>query len=202
VVLVTDLFKEKAETYDSNDWEKEISAIGEIILSEIPFHDQMHVMDFGAGTGLLCSKVAPMVQKITAVDISKAMLKKLKAKPELKAKVNTVCQDIMSTPIEGEFDTIMSAFVMHHIEDTNKLIQTFAEHLDAGSRIVLVDIDKEDGSFHSEDNSGVFHCGFDRDNLKTILKTHSFEHIDFIHTHHFKWEGKHYSAFLMTALKI
>lgn len=78
---MTDLFKEKADTYDSEDWDKKLSAIGKMILSEIPFHDQMHVMDFGAGTGLFCSQVAPMVQKITAVDISEAMLEKLNAKP-------------------------------------------------------------------------------------------------------------------------
>lgn len=201
-MLVADLFQEKAETYDSRDWEKELSAIGKMILSEIPFHDQMHVMDFGAGTGLLCSQVAPMVQKITAVDISEAMLTKLNAKPELKTKVNAVCQDIMNTPIEGEFDIIISAFALHHVKDTNRLIQTFAEHLAAGSRIALVDIDIEDGSFHSEDSSGVFHCGFDRNNLKTIMKMHSFEHIDFVQTHFFKWDEKEYSAFLVTAIKV
>ncbi len=198
---MTDLFKEKAETYDSKDWEKEVSAIGEMILSEIPFHDQMHVMDFGAGTGLLCSQISPLVQKITAVDISEAMLEKLNTKPELKTKVNTVCQDIMDTPIEGGFDVIISAFALHHIQDTNRLIQTFAEHLGAGSRIALVDMDEEDGSFHSEDNSGVFHCGFDRENLKTILKMNSFEHVDFVQTRFFKWDEKEYSAFLVTAIK-
>ena len=172
-----------------------------MILSEIPFHGQMHVMDFGAGTGLLSSHVAPMVQKITAVDISEAMIEQLNAKPELRTKVSAVCQDIMTTPINGKFDLIMSAFAMHHVEDINKLIKTFAEHLDAGSRIALVDIDEEEGSFHSEDNLGVFHCGFDRDDLNTILKMHSFEHIEFLKTHFFKLDEKEYSAFLVTALK-
>jgi 2-polyprenyl-3-methyl-5-hydroxy-6-metoxy-1,4-benzoquinol methylase len=202
VKRVTDLYREKAETYDSEDWDKELSAIGKMILSEIPFHGQMHVMDFGAGTGLLCSHIAPMVQKITAVDISRAMLEKLNAKPELTTKVDVVCQNIMNTPIDVKFDMIISAFALHHVEDTNKLIQTFAEHLGAGSRIALVDVDEEDGSFHSEDNSGVFHCGFNRDNLKTILKIHSFEQIDFVRTHFFKWNEKEYSAFLVTALKV
>ena len=198
---MTDLYREKAETYDSEDWDKELSSIGKMILSEIPFHDQMHVMDFGAGTGLLCSHIAPMVQKITAVDISRAMLEKLNAKPELTTKVDVVCQNIMKTPIDGKFDMIMSAFALHHVEDTNKLIQTFAEHLSTGSRIALVDVDEEDGSFHSDDNSGVFHCGFKRDTLRSILKMHSFEQIDFVQTHFLKWNKKEYSAFLVTALK-
>ncbi len=198
---MTDLFKAKAETYETKEWNNEISAIGQVILSEIPFHDQMHVMDFGAGTGLLCSQIAPMVQKITAVDISEAMLEKLKDKQDLKAKVNAVCQDIMCTPVDGNFDIIMSAFAMHHIEDTDKLIRTFSEHLEPGSRIVLVDMDEEDGSFHSKDTSGVFHCGFNRDDLETLLKMHSFTCVDFAQTHFFKWDEKEYSAFLVTALK-
>lgn len=200
--LLTDLFKEKAEGYDSEDWAKELSSvIGTIILSKIPFHEQMHVMDFGAGTGLICTHVAPMVEKITAVDISEAMLEKLKAKPELKNKVNAVCQDIMNNPIDEKFDLIISAFAMHHVEDTNKLIQSFARHLETGSRIALVDVDKEDGSFHGEDNLGVYHCGFDREAFKAILKRYSFENIDFETAHHFEWDGGKYSAFLVTAIK-
>jgi putative AdoMet-dependent methyltransferase len=199
---VTDLFKEKAESYDSEDWAKELSsAIGAMILSKIPFHDQMHVMDFGAGTGLICSHVAPVVKKITAVDISEAMLTKLTAKPELKNKVTPLCQDIMSNPIDEKFDLIMSAFAMHHVEDTNNLVQSFSAHLETGSRIALVDIDKEDGSFHSDDNLGVFHCGFDRDALKAILKKYSFENINFVTAHRFQCDGNKYSAFLVTALK-
>jgi len=49
-------------------------------------HEQMRVMDFGAGTGLISSQVAPLVKKIVAVDISEAMLNKLVAKPELQEK--------------------------------------------------------------------------------------------------------------------
>lgn len=199
---MTDLYKEKAETYDSEAWEKELSSVVEaIIISKLPFDDQMHVMDFGAGTGLLCSHIAPMVKKITAVDISEAMLEKLTAKPELKNKVDILCRDIIKDPIDEKFDLIMSAFAMHHVEDTNKLIQSFARHLEPGSRIALVDVDKEDGSFHGEENQGVFHCGFDREALKAILIMYSFENIDFVTAHHFKWDGRKYSAFLVTAIK-
>ncbi len=197
-----DLFREKAEKYDSEDWNNEVAAIGKMILQEIPFHDQMHVMDFGAGTGLLCSHVAPVVQKITAVDISESMLEKLVAKAELSINVNAVCQDLLTTPIDEKFDLIMSAFAMHHVKDTKKLIRTFAEHLRPGSHIALVDIDEEDGSFHSEDTLGVFHCGFNRGNLKEMLTTNSFGRINFAKTHYFTWDRKEYSAFLVTAIKI
>jgi 2-polyprenyl-3-methyl-5-hydroxy-6-metoxy-1,4-benzoquinol methylase len=199
---LTDLFKEKAENYDSDDWAKEIApAIGSIILSKVPLHDQMRVMDFGAGTGLICSLVAPKVKKVTAVDISRSMLEKLKAKPALHTKVNTVCQDIMIHPIDETFDLVLSAFAMHHVKDTNQLIKTLAEHMATGSSIALIDLDKEDGSFHSDNSLGVFHCGFDRHALKSILTKHAFEKIDFVTAHQFTWNRKKYSAFLVTAIK-
>jgi hypothetical protein len=84
---------------------------------------------------------------------------------------------------------------MHHVEDTNKLIKSFAWHLETGSRIALVHVDKEVGRFHGEANQGVFHCGFDREALKAILKMHSFENIDFMIAHHFEWDGREFRHF-------
>ena len=55
----------------------------------------MRVMDFGAGTGLVCAHVAPHVATVYAVDISEAMLAQLAAKPELRGKVEIRCQDIL-----------------------------------------------------------------------------------------------------------
>jgi putative AdoMet-dependent methyltransferase len=199
---VTDLFKERAETYDSRDIAKELSTgIGATLLKEIPFHDGMEVMDFGAGTGLICSHVAPLVKKITAVDISESMLDKLMSKQELQGKVETVCQDIMETPLDEKFDLIMSAFALHHVEDTDRLIQSLANHLKPGASIALADLDTEDGSFHPEELKGVFHLGFNRDTLKVILEQQEFKNIDFKTAFSINRDGKDYSVFLVVATK-
>ncbi len=148
---MTDLFNEKAKDWDADEMKKMSSAaIGSSILEHIPLHDQMRVMDFGAGTGLISSQVAPLVKKIVAVDISEAMLNNLVSKPELHGKVEVVCQDIIETPIGGKFDLIMSAMAMHHVKDTPKLIQRFAEHLNSGALIALADLDKRGWEFPSQ----------------------------------------------------
>ena len=78
---MTDLFNEKAKDWDASEMRKALSsAIGSSILENVYLHDQMSVMDFGAGTGLISSQVAPMVKKIVAVDISEAMLNKLQTR--------------------------------------------------------------------------------------------------------------------------
>jgi len=115
---MTELFNEKAKDWDANKMIKMLSsAIGSSILEHISLHDQMRVMDFGAGTGLISSQIAPLVKKIVAVDTSEAMLNKLSSKPELHGKVEIVCQDITDRPIDGKFDLIMSAMAMHHVKD-------------------------------------------------------------------------------------
>tara|TARA_B110000967_G_scaffold45789_1_gene46124 strand:- start:2 stop:139 length:138 start_codon:yes stop_codon:yes gene_type:complete len=39
------------------------SDIGSVILEHVSLHDQMWVMDFVAGTGLITSQVAPLVER-------------------------------------------------------------------------------------------------------------------------------------------
>ncbi len=199
---MTDLFKEKAKEWDADEMKRMLaSAIGSSILKHVPLHDQMRVMDFGAGTGLISSQVAPLVKKIVAVDISEAMLNNLVAKSELHGKVEVVCQDIIETPISGEFDLIMSAMAMHHVKDTAKLIQRFAEHLSSGAWIALSDLDKEDGSFHPKGTEGIFHFGFERNELQTVLKKHGFVEIQFLTAHVVSQEKKKFPVFLVTAKK-
>ena len=199
---MSDLFTEKAKGWDINEMVMQLSkATSAAILENIDFNEQMQVMDFGAGTGLITSQVAPHVALITAVDISQAMLDKLAEKAELKDKVQTVCQDITKLPLETKFDVIMSAMAMHHVEDTNLLMQHFSEHLKQGAKVALVDLDSEDGTFHPADVEGVYHDGFDRDNLKNIMEKNGFKDIKFVTAHTVNKEVKSYPIFLVTASK-
>ena len=94
---MTDLFNEKAKDWDANEMRTILSsAIRSAILEHVSLHDQMQVMNFGAGTGLITSQVAPLVKKIVALDISEVMLNKLVSKPELQGKVEIACQDYYS----------------------------------------------------------------------------------------------------------
>lgn len=199
---MSDHFNEKAKDWDANEMVNQLSsAIGPLILNQIPLHDRMQVMDFGAGTGLISSHVAPFVNKITAVDISAAMLEKLLAKPALQGKVEAVCQNIMTAPLATQFDLIISAMALHHVEDTEKLLQTFSDHLSSGARIALADLDTEDGNFHPQDVEGVFHHGFDRDQLKALLEAHGFKDVRFLTAHTVVKNDSRYPIFLVIATK-
>lgn len=197
-----DLFKEKAQNWDANERAISLSsAIGSSIIEQIPLNAQMNVMDFGAGTGLISSHVAPLVNKIVAVDVSKAMLDQLVAKSEFHGKVEALCQDITEKPLHTKFDLIMSAMAVHHVADTGKLIRTFSEHLKPGAMIALADLDKEDGSFHPEEAVGVFHFGFDRDAFKAILEENGFTSIRFHTVFTINKNEKKYPVFLAIATR-
>jgi len=199
---MSDLFNEKAKDWDADEMKRLISsAVGASILKHVPLDQQMDVMDFGAGTGLISSHVVPLVNKIVAVDISEAMLDKLVSKPELQGKVEAVCQDITDKPIGAQFALIISAMALHHVKDTQKLINTFFEHLKQGAKVALADLDKEDGSFHPEGTEGVFHSGFERGELQKLLENNGFDSVQFFTAHTIKNEEKAYPVFLVVATK-
>jgi 2-polyprenyl-3-methyl-5-hydroxy-6-metoxy-1,4-benzoquinol methylase len=197
-----DLFKDKAGDWDANQMRSQLSsAIGNAILEQVPLHEAMTVLDFGAGTGLLTSHVAPRVRSIAAVDISKAMLEKLAAKPEFRAKVTAICRDIVELPLESRYDLIISAMAMHHVKDTAKLLTAFFRHLKPGGRIALADLDREDGTFHEPGTEGVYHRGFAREKLENTIEKSGFSHIRFHTAHTVERHGKSFSIFLVVATK-
>lgn len=199
---MSDLFEEKARDWDTNEMIRALSSgIGAAILERIPLNEQMIAMDFGAGTGLITAHIAPYVSQVTAVDVSESMLEKLAAKPELQGKVEICCQDILQEPLESDFDLIVSAMAMHHVEDIDKLFQRFAGLLRPGARVALADLDKEDGTFHPEDVEGVFHHGFERTELESLMQKHGFTGIEFSTAHVVSKEEREYPIFLVTASK-
>lgn len=205
---MADLFTEKAQQWDANEMVMQLSsAIGSTMLKQVPLHAQMQVLDFGAGTGLICSQIAAQVDKVVAIDISEAMLEKLVAKQELQGKVEAICQDITATPLDRKFDLIVSAMAMHHVEDTEQLLASFAQHLNANGKVALADLDQEDGTFHPEDIEGVFHLGFEREKLQAIMEQQGFKEIKFVTAHTVEKgekgekDEKRYPVFLVTAVK-
>lgn len=197
---MTDLFKDKAQDWDANDMVRGLSlGIGEALHANVKFDPTMTVMDFGAGTGLITSQIADQVDKVMAVDVSQAMLEKLMLKDHLQGKVEAVCQNILEHPLPTRFDLIVSAMAMHHVENTDQLIACFAKHLKPGGKIALADLDQEDGTFHPADIQGVYHQGFNRDALQTILSEKGFNDIRFVTAHTVNKGDQDYPVFLVVA---
>jgi 2-polyprenyl-3-methyl-5-hydroxy-6-metoxy-1,4-benzoquinol methylase len=197
-----DFFAEKAKDYDNEKSRtKNVSDIAQTILNEVSFSKEMSIMDFGSGTGLLLSEIAPVVGEITAVDISSAMTEVLQSKKdELKCPVHIVQMDLTKDSLDKKFDAIISSMTIHHIEDVISLLQKFRSLLKENGIIALADLDTEDGSFHTED-TGVFHNGFDREDFIQMVKKAGFKDIKIQNASTIAKPNNNYSVFLITAKK-
>jgi len=198
-------FDKVAKEWDSSDRRQMVAAdTAKAIIDSKLLHPNMHLLDFGTGTGLLTKHLCPLVRKITALDFSQAMLKQLNsnAKEWKNCQINSVHSDILKYNSDVSFNGIVSSMSMHHIEELDALFKKFSALLLPHGFIAIADLEKEDGSFHSDSNDGVFHFGFTKEILEPLLKKHGFKRVMFITTHTVvKENNKKYPLFLLTAIK-
>ncbi len=199
---MVDLFEEKAKGWDTRPIAAQLTdGVFHALQAAVTFAPEQTVMDFGAGTGLLATRLAPQVRRILAVDISQAMLDLLAKKPEAQGKITAYCQDIIEAPLPERADLIVSAMAMHHVQDTAALMRAFYDHLTPGGSVALADLDTERGDFHAPGTEGVFHDGFDRDALAALMIEAGFQHPRFVTACHVDRNAKRYPIFLVTATR-
>jgi putative AdoMet-dependent methyltransferase len=197
-----DYFAQKAGEYDSErERVQNVKNIANTILKEVHFSKDMHIMDFGSGTGLLLTQIAPHVGKITAVDISSSMNAVLQTKlNDLPCSVDIQEIDLMEEKPLCHFDAIISSMTFHHIEDPEALFRRLCDLLDKDGVIAIADIDKEDGSFHTED-TGVYHLGFDRDEFLKLAQKAGFKDLKMQTASVVKKPHGEYPVFLLSGKK-
>lgn len=196
-------FDTAARGWDQRPTSLQLAAVPERLLARLPLQASDHVLDFGAGTGLLSTAIAPHVAQVTALDMSATMLQVLDEKGF--ANITTRQQDIFSG-LPEQYHAIVSCMAMHHVADTAALLRAFAAALHGGGRIALVDLVQEDGSFHGDKaancDKGVQHFGFAPDSLRALAEQAGFADIAFSEILRLQQRnGQAYPLFLMTGRK-
>lgn len=197
-----DFFKQKAAEYEQNTARvKNVDNIAQAVLNNVDWQSAKHIMDFGSGTGLLLERIAPKVEKITAVDISSSMNAQLMRKrATLPCVLEIIEMDLSKQSLDLEFDGIISSMTMHHIKDVTAMLQKMHRLLKENGFIALADLDKEDGSFHTED-TGVFHFGFEREWIYTQAQNVGFRDIKIVDASVAVKPNGTFPVFLLTAKK-
>jgi ubiquinone/menaquinone biosynthesis C-methylase UbiE len=103
------------------------------------------VVDLGAGTGLLALALAPRVAQVTAVDVSEAMVVRLREKAEAAglANVEAVVADLRTLPLpDASVDLVVSNYAFHHLDDAGKELALAEARrvLVPGGRMVVCDM--------------------------------------------------------------
>lgn len=159
-----DDFDAKAATWDQDPVRRErAAAVARQIRERIVLSPERHLLDFGAGTGLLGFHFLAHAASVTFADTSDAMLEQVEAK--LRAGGHTGGRTVRLDPATGGFPgrygAIVSLMALHHVPDPGATLALLAGHLDPGGWLALCDLDTEDGSFHDDPHTRTHH-GFDR----------------------------------------
>ena len=194
-----DFFKDRADEWDKGDVRVNgAKKIADAIKQKITLNQEMCIMDFGVGTGLLGFEIAKECKKVYGVDTSSKMLEKLQEKNTPELSIEPIHQDIVKEPLDIKFDGIVSSMTLHHVKELKSFFEVIAKTLTKNGFIAIADLEPEDGTFHSN-NDGVHHFGFDEKELSKILQKSGFENISFEHINTIKKPHKDFKVFLVTA---
>ncbi len=200
-------FDDYAEKWDTDRRINRAKIISEEIANSIDINKKYSVMEFGCGTGLISFNLVEKFENITLIDSSKGMIDVVKEKIE-KYEVDNMkpyAIDLFNEEIMEKFDLIYTSMVLHHIQDISGLLNKFYTLLNDCGQVIIVDLDKEDGSFHKNEPGFNGHNGFDQEELKKIFLEVGFkdaESTTFFYDEK-KIEDKNvkYSLFIMKAQK-
>lgn len=137
-------FDEWAEFYDETvsgqDVEyKEVFEKYDEILELVAKKSKGTVLEFGVGTGNLTEKLIGLGREVYAVEPSKLMREKTKARF---MNLNLYDGDFIQFPnLPGKVDSIVSTYAFHHLTDDekNSAIKLYSEMLEEGGKIVFAD---------------------------------------------------------------
>ena len=204
--MTTENFDKAAKEWDQKSRRVMLAEIIGNAIMELPLSKEMDGMEYGCGTGLVGMAIAPSLQSLTAIDTSQGMLDVLQEKIQNQdtAVINTHCCDLLADDYTQKHDLIFCSMALHHIQDANGLLQRFTELLNPGGYLAVADLITEDGSFHKASMEGIWHKGFDPEELKNILKNFDMEDIksEIIHTIVREDNDKGYPVFLLTGRKV
>jgi len=200
-------FDEKAATWDDYpDRIKRAEVIASRLASAVNLTVIKTAMEYGSGTGLMSFALKDDIREITLMDDSAEMTKVARQKIIDQKVTNLIAVhgDLLKGPLRNErFDFIFIVLTLHHIGDVEELLRKFHNLLSPKGQLAVIDLEKEDGSFHDGPFHG--HKGFERTDLESKLRGVGFvpDHYEICYQIEKETEGSitKYPVFLMVAEK-
>ncbi|MFZ5911897.1 MAG: class I SAM-dependent methyltransferase [Chloroflexota bacterium] len=201
-------FDDRAKDWDSDPMKvQRARTVANAIRAAVDIKPGMSALEIGCGTGLLSFALREDFASITLADTSQGMLEVLsdKIKAVKAANMHPVRLDLSVDPLPAQrFHVTYSLMALHHIHDTDGILRRFYDVLEPGGWLVIADLDKEDGSFHTDGSTDVHH-GFERDKLQKRVEAAGFTEVHFSNAYGIKKkignEQRTFPVFLMTARK-
>lgn len=201
-------FDARARAWDSDPKKVERARrVADAIRKAAPLSREMTAFEYGCGTGLLSFALQSDLGQITLADTSQGMLDVLSEKIASAGVTNMrpVRLDLVSDPMPPErYDLTYSLMTLHHIHDVRDILAKFHGLLRPGGVLLVADLDREDGSFHTDGTTDV-HLGFERVELQAMVEAAGFDDVRFSTAYEIRKqignEEKTFPVFLMSARK-
>jgi tRNA (cmo5U34)-methyltransferase len=120
------------------------------------------------------------VRTVTGADTSAGMLEALRHKVR-ERKLDNVDTVLLppgtALSLPGRYHLVVSSMALHHVAELAPLFRSFHAHLHPGGQVGLADLDREDGSFHSDRNLAQ-HPGFERREIELLLGDAGFVEVE------------------------
>jgi ubiquinone/menaquinone biosynthesis C-methylase UbiE len=194
-------FDEQAAEWDTPERVERAQAIARLVLDAAHPAPDARVLELGAGTGLLGLALLPRVGSVVLADASDGMLAVAEAKIATGAYpgARTLRHVLTVDPVhEARFDLVVSLLALHHVQDTDAAMAGLAALLVPGGRIAIVDLEAEDGSFHTDPDEPVLH-GYERHTLRACAEAAGFRDVSFAPAWEVAKNESVYPLFLLTA---
>jgi ubiquinone/menaquinone biosynthesis C-methylase UbiE len=196
-------FDERASDWDTPRRVARAEEAAQALAGAIDIPRGARGIEVGAGTVLLGLALLPRLGSLVLADTSDGMLAEARRKIRSGRlrNVRAVHFDIASdaSPAGAPFDLVVSLLLLHHVRDTGAALAAMHRLLAAGGQLAAIDLDTEDGSFHSADAEGVHHHGFDRERLAALARDAGFTDVRVGNGLPIEDDGRSYPMFLLTA---
>lgn len=130
--LLADYYAQREKYWDNFEKGRVLPMLGNV--------KNKKILDVGAGTGRLAIRLAKAGAKVTALDISEAMLNKLKA---ISYKLKVVVGDAENLPFGDEsFDIVIATFLAVHLKDPNRFFEEACRVLKQSGLFLITNINQ------------------------------------------------------------
>lgn len=137
------IFDDASSYYQQQRWFKtrltryEYALTRTVLLQELTSDPGEHVLEIGCGPGTWTREVAPLVERLTAVDISDEMIRQARGYAGA-GNVTFVHSDAAQFPLEQTYDAVFSVRVVEYFEDWKSVISRYLDAVAPGGRAVII----------------------------------------------------------------
>ena len=154
-------------------------AVAATIRRAVPEAAGLTGLDYGCGPGHIGVRLAGHFGKIILADADPAALAQAATAAAGLANTTTMVLDLArQTPPEGlRADVVFSSLAWHHVTDLDRLLDALPV-VAPGGRLIVAEMDPDDGAYHAEVPGFIGVDGFDRAELAARLARHDYTDID------------------------